>query len=43
MAYPIVTHKTKYEKKSSLSKNVEIRQVKYLNNIIEQYHRLLSG
>jgi len=33
-AYPIAIHELKNEKK--LSKRVEIRQVKYLNNIVEQ-------
>jgi transposase-like protein len=36
-AYPIVIHELKNEKK--LSKSAEIRQVKYLNNIIEQDYR----
>ncbi len=36
-AYPIAIHELKNEKK--LSKSVEIRQVKYLNSIIEQDHR----
>ena len=35
-AYPIAINKLKNEKK--LSKNVEIRQVKYLNNNVEQDH-----
>ena len=35
-AYPIAIHELKNEKK--LSKRVEIRQVKYLNNIVEQDH-----
>ena len=36
-SYPIAIDELKNEKK--LSKNIEIRQVKYLNNIIEQDHR----
>ena len=36
-SYPIVIDELKNEKK--LSKNIEIRQVKYLNNIVEQDHR----
>ena len=36
-AYPIAIDELKNEKK--LSKSVEIRQVKYLNNIVEQDHR----
>ena len=39
-AYPIAIHELKNEKK--LSKRVEIRQVKYLNNIIEQDHRSIK-
>jgi transposase, IS6 family len=39
-AYPIAINELKNEKK--LSKNVEIRQVKYLNNIIEQDHRSIK-
>ena len=39
-AYPIAIHELKNEKK--LSKNVEIRQVKYLNNIVEQDHRSIK-
>ncbi len=39
-AYPIAIHELKNEKK--LSKSVEIRQVKYLNNIIEQDHRSIK-
>jgi transposase, IS6 family len=39
-AYPIVIHELKNEKK--LSKRVEIRQVKYLNNIVEQDHRSIK-
>ena len=35
--YPIAIDELKNEKK--LSKNIEIRQVKYLNNIVEQDHR----
>jgi transposase-like protein len=35
-AYPIAIHELKNEKK--LSKRVEIKQVKYLNNIVEQDH-----
>ena len=33
-SYPIAIDELKNEKK--LSKNIEIRQVKYLNNIVEQ-------
>ena len=36
-SYPIAIDELKNEKK--LSKNIEIRQVKYLNNIVEQDHR----
>ena len=36
-SYPIAINELKNEKK--LSKNIEIRQVKYLNNIVEQDHR----
>jgi transposase-like protein len=39
-AYPIAINELKNEKK--LSKNVEIRQVKYLNNIVEQDHRSIK-
>ena len=39
-AYPIAIHELKNEKK--LSKNIEIRQVKYLNNIVEQDHRSIK-
>ena len=39
-AYPIAIRELKNEKK--LSKNVEIRQVKYLNNIIEQDQRSIE-
>jgi len=39
-AYPIAINELKNEKK--LSKKVEIRQVKYLNNIIEQDHRSIK-
>ena len=39
-AYPITIHELKNEEK--LSKKVEIRQVKYLNNIIEQDHRSIK-
>ena len=39
-AYPIAIHELKNEKK--LSKKVEIRQVKYLNSIIEQDHRSIK-
>ena len=39
-AYPIAIHELKNEKQ--LSKRVEIRQVKYLNNIIEQDHRSIK-
>ena len=39
-AYPIAIDELKNEKK--LSKNVEIRQVKYLNNIVEQDHRSIK-
>jgi len=38
--YPVAIHELKNEKK--LSKSVEIRQVKYLNNIIEQDHRSIK-
>ncbi len=36
-SYPIAIDELKNEKK--LSKNIEIRQIKYLNNIVEQDHR----
>jgi len=36
-SYPIAIDELQNEKK--LSKNIEIRQVKYLNNIVEQDHR----
>jgi len=39
-SYPIVIDELKNEKK--LSKNIEIRQVKYLNNIVEQDHRYVK-
>jgi transposase-like protein len=39
-AYPIAIHGLKNEKK--LSENIEIRQVKYLNNIVEQDHRSIK-
>ena len=39
-AYPIAMNELKNEK--NLSKNVEIRQVRYLNNIIEQDHRSIK-
>ncbi|WP_292388162.1 IS6 family transposase [Methanosarcina sp. UBA5] len=39
-AYPIAINELKNEK--NLSENVEIRQVKYLNNIIEQDHRSIK-
>jgi transposase-like protein len=39
-AYPIAIDELKNEKK--LSKSVEIRQVKYLDNIIEQDHRSIK-
>jgi len=39
-AYPIAINELKNEKK--LSKNVEIIQVKYLNNIVEQDHRSIK-
>ena len=39
-AYPITIHELKNEEK--LSKKVEIRQVKYLNNIAEQDHRSIK-
>jgi transposase, IS6 family len=39
-AYPIAIHELKNEKK--LSKRIEIRQVKYLNNIAEQDHRSIK-
>ncbi len=39
-AYPPAIDKLKNEK--NLSKNVEIRQVRYLNNIIEQDHRSIK-
>ena len=37
-AYPIAIHELKNEKK--LSKRVKIRQVKYLNNIVEQDNKI---
>jgi transposase-like protein len=40
-AYPVAIHELKNEKK--LSKSVEIRQFRYLNNIIEQDHSLKNG
>ena len=40
-AYPIAINELKNEKK--LSKNIEIKQVKYLNNIVEQDHRSIIG
>jgi transposase-like protein len=39
-AYPPAIDELKNEKK--LSKNIEIRQVKYLNNIVEQDHRSIK-
>ena len=39
-SYPIAIDELKNEKK--LSKNIEIRQVKYLNNIVEQDHRYVK-
>ena len=39
-AYPIAINELKNEKK--LFKNVEIRQVKYLKNIVEQDHRSIK-
>ena len=39
-SYPIAIDELQNEKK--LSKNIEIRQVKYLNNIIEQDHRSIK-
>jgi transposase-like protein len=39
-ACPIAMNELKNETK--LSKNIEIRQVKYLNNIIEQDHRSIK-
>ena len=39
-AYPPAIEKLKNEK--NLFKNVEIRQIKYLNNIIEQDHRSIK-
>src|SRR5271169_6776750 len=39
-AHPIAIYELKNEKK--LSKRVEIRQVKYLNNIVEQDHRSIK-
>jgi transposase-like protein len=39
-AYPVAIHELKNETK--LSKKVEIRQVKYLNNIAEQDHRSIK-
>ena len=39
-SYPIAIDELKNEKK--LSKKVEIRQVKYLNNIAEQDHRSIK-
>ncbi len=38
--YPIAINELKNEKQ--LSKNVEIRQVKYVNNIVEQDHRSIK-
>ena len=38
--YPIAIDELKNEKK--LSKNIEIRQVKYLNYIVEQDHRYVK-
>jgi len=39
-AYPIAIHELKNENK--LYENVEIRQVKYLNNVIEQDHKSIK-
>ena len=39
-AYPIAIHELENEKK--LSESVEIRPVKYLNNIVEQDHRSIK-
>jgi IS6 family transposase len=39
-AYPIAMNELK--KKNKLSENIEIRRVKYLNNIIEQDHRSIK-
>jgi len=39
-AYPRAIKELKYEKK--LSKKVEMRQVKYLNNMMEQDHRIIK-
>jgi transposase, IS6 family len=39
-AYPLAIDELKNDK--ILPKNVGIRQIKYLNNIIEQYHRSIK-
>ncbi len=39
-AYPITMHKLKEDKK--MPKGIQIRQVKYLNNIVEQDHRFIK-
>jgi transposase-like protein len=39
-AYPIAIHELKNDK--MLPKNVGVRQIKYLNNIIEQDHRSIN-